>query len=183
MVSFGIAPALILYIWSLSSLASFGPAWGKIGWATAFIFACCGALRLARFNTQAGVADKRYFQGLAIPAAAGLAMSFLWMIEDMHLSGADVQFITPFLATVAGLLMVSRFRYYSFKAWPKSDRVPFFWITLAMLILVALWINPPRVLFGIALIYALSGPILTLWGLRRRRGQRTQAHAEDRPPS
>jgi CDP-diacylglycerol---serine O-phosphatidyltransferase len=182
MVSFGVAPALILYIWSLASLKDYGPAWGKIGWAAAFIFAACGALRLARFNTQAGVADKRYFQGLAIPSAAGLAMSFVWMVEDMHLTGVDVQFITPVLATITGLLMVSRFRYFSFKASPRSDLVPFFWIPLVVLILVALWIYPPRVLFGISLVYALSGPVLTLWGLRQRRGQRTATHTEDKPP-
>ena len=77
LVSFSVAPALVLYLWSLASLKEYGPAWGKVGWAAAFIFAACGALRLARFNMQVGVADKRYFQGLAIPAAAGLAMSYL----------------------------------------------------------------------------------------------------------
>jgi CDP-diacylglycerol---serine O-phosphatidyltransferase len=181
LVSFGVAPALVLYIWSLSSLKEYGPAWGKVGWAAAFIFAACGALRLARFNTQVGVADKRYFQGLAIPAAAGLAMSYLWFVLDWGLSGAEVQFVTPFVAVGAGLLMVSRFRYFSFKAAPKSERVPFYWILTAVLILVALAINPQRVLFAIALIYALSGPVYTLWGLRRHRGRRDQsAAAEER---
>jgi CDP-diacylglycerol--serine O-phosphatidyltransferase len=184
LVSFGVAPALVLYIWSLSSLKEYGPAWGKVGWAAAFIFAACGALRLARFNTQVGVADKRYFQGLAIPAAAGLAMSYLWFVLDWGLSGAEVQFVTPFVAIGAGLLMVSRFRYFSFKASPKSERVPFYWMLIAVLILVALAINPQRVLFAVALIYALSGPVYTLWGLRQHRGRRDQsAHAEERPQS
>ena len=172
LVSFGVAPALVLYVWSLSTLKEYGPAWGKLGWAAAFIFAACGALRLARFNTQVGVADKRYFTGLAIPAAAGLAMSYLWAMDDAGLSGANVQFVTPVVAIVAGLLMVSRFRYFSFKTAPKSDRVPFYWILAAVLILVALALNPPRVLFAVALLYALSGPVLTLWGLRQRRSQR-----------
>jgi len=172
LVSFGVAPALVLYVWSLSTLKAYGPAWGKLGWAAAFIFAACGALRLARFNTQVGVADKRYFTGLAIPAAAGLAMSYLWAMDDAGLSGANVQFVTPVVAIVAGLLMVSRFRYFSFKTAPKSDRVPFYWILAAVLILVALALNPPRVLFAVALLYALSGPVLTLWGLRQRRSQR-----------
>jgi CDP-diacylglycerol--serine O-phosphatidyltransferase len=172
LVSFGVAPALVLYVWSLESLKAYGPAWGKLGWAAAFIFAACGALRLARFNTQVGVADKRYFQGLAIPAAAGLAMSFVWTTLDFGWTGTDVQFITPIIAIVAGLLMVSRFRYFSFKAWPRSDKVPFFWIPLVVLILVALAMNPARVLFGIAVLYALSGPILTLWGLWRVRSRR-----------
>ena len=88
LVSFGLAPALVMYTWSLSSLRDYGPAWGKIGWAAAFIYAACGALRLARFNTQAGVADKRYFQGLASPAAAGLCMSFVWSMHKDGFSGA-----------------------------------------------------------------------------------------------
>jgi len=176
LVSFGVAPALVLYLWSLASLKDYGPAWGKIGWAAAFVFAACGALRLARFNTQVGVADKRYFQGLAIPAAAGLAMSYLWAVENFGLNGTDVQFLTPIVAVVAGLLMVSRFRYFSFKAWPLSDRVPFYWILLAVLILVALAINPARMLFAIAALYALSGPVFTLWGLRQRRGARRAEH-------
>ena len=174
LVSFGVAPALVLYLWSLASLKEYGPAWGKVGWAAAFIFAACGALRLARFNTQVGVADKRYFQGLAIPAAAGLAMSYLWAVDDLGLTGANVQFFTPVIAIVAGLLMVSRFRYFSFKTWPRSDRVPFAWILLVVLILVALAINPARMLFAIAALYALSGPVLTLWGLRQSRARRGQ---------
>ncbi len=172
LVSFGVAPALVLYIWSLESLKMHGVAWGNLGWAAAFIFAACGALRLARFNTQVGVADKRYFQGLAIPAGAGLAMSYLWTVLDLGLTGAQVQFLTPVVAILAGLLMVSRFRYFSFKSLPLSEKVPFFWIPLAVLILVALALNPPRVLFGIAVVYALSGPILTLWGRARARNRR-----------
>ena len=169
LVSFGVAPALILFTWSLQSLAVYGPAWGKLGWAAAFVFAACGAMRLARFNTQVGVQDKMYFQGLAIPAGAGLAMSYVWMTIYLDRSGTDVQFVTPFVAVITGLLMVSRFRYYSFKVWPRGDKVPFFWIPVALLILVAVVINPPCVLFGIAAAYALSGPILTLWQRRARR--------------
>src|SRR5579883_1915420 len=172
LVSFGLAPALVMYTWSLQYLRDYGVLWGKLGWAAAFLYAACAALRLARFNTQVGVADKRYFQGLAIPAAAGLAMSYVWTMLDRGLRGEDVQFLTPVIAVAAGLLMVSRFRYYSFKAWPKSDRVPFYWIPLVVLILVALAVNPSHVLIGIAVLYALSGPVGTLWGLRRRRERR-----------
>ena len=175
LVSFGLAPSLVLYTWSLSALKTYGSGWGKLGWAAAFIYAACAALRLARFNTQVGVADKRYFQGLASPAAAGLCMSFVWSIEEGGLLGfraSDMDFVTPAVAIVAGLLMVSRVRYFSFKAWPKSDRVPFIWIPAAMLILVALAVDPPRVLFAIAVLYVLSGPVMTLWGLRRKRSER-----------
>ncbi|MDR3389292.1 MAG: CDP-diacylglycerol--serine O-phosphatidyltransferase [Rudaea sp.] len=182
LVSFGVAPALVLYIWSLASLKAYGPAWGKLGWTAAFIYAACGALRLARFNTQVGVQDKRYFQGLAIPAAAGVVMSFVWAVLDMGWSGEDVQYITPIIAAVAGLLMVSRFRYYSFKAWPRSDKVPFFWIPAAVLILAALAVKPARVLFGITLLYALSGPVWTLWELRRRRARHEPRNEERHEP-
>jgi len=175
LVSFGLAPSLVLYTWSLSNLRAYGSGWGKVGWAAAFIYAACAALRLARFNTQVGVADKRYFQGLASPAAAGLCMSFVWAIENGNLYGLSVNemdFVTPLVAIVAGLLMVSRIRYFSFKAWPISDRVPFIWIPMAMLILVALAVDTARVLFAIAVLYVLSGPVMTLWGLRRKRSER-----------
>ena len=167
-----------MYTWSLSSLTEYGSLWGKIGWAAAFIYAACAAMRLARFNTQVGVADKRYFQGLASPAAAGLCMSFVWTIEKFDMSGLEVQFITPVIAVVAGLLMVSNVRYFSFKSWPTSDRVPFIWIPAALLIFVALAVDPARVLFGIAALYVLSGPVMTLWGLRRWREQRALRSSE-----
>jgi CDP-diacylglycerol--serine O-phosphatidyltransferase len=182
LVSFGVAPALVLYLWSLRYLADVGPAWAKFGWTAAFVYAACGALRLARFNTQVGVADKRYFQGLAIPAGAGLVMSFVWFTLDSQRSGHDVVFITPVVAIVTGLLMVSRFRYFSFKASPKSDKVPFVAIPLALLIVAGLLINPPPVLFGIATLYALSGPALTLWGMRRWRSRRHEPHKATEPP-
>lgn len=171
LVSFGVAPALVMYVWSLESLKAHGAAWGKFGWTAAFIFAACGALRLARFNTQVGVADKRYFQGLAIPAGAGLVMSYVWAVLDLGLSGEQVQFLTPVVAILTGLLMVSRFRYFSFKAWPRSDKVPFVWLILCVLILVAVAMYPPGVLFAIAVCYAVSGPILTLWGRWRARSR------------
>jgi CDP-diacylglycerol--serine O-phosphatidyltransferase len=131
---------------------------------------------------QVGVADKRYFQGLAIPAAAGLAMSFVWIVQDLGWTGENVQFATPVLATVAGLLMVSRFRYYSFKSLPRSDKVPFIAIPVAVLILVALAVKPARVLFAITLLYALSGPVFTLWELRRKRARRKPRVEERREP-
>ncbi len=180
LVSFGLAPALVMYTWSLSSLAGYGAVWGKVGWAAAFIYAACAALRLARFNTQVGVADKRYFQGLASPAAAALCMSFVWTIEKSGTwTGIDVQFIAPLIAVGAGLLMVSNVRYFSFKAWPRSDRVPFIVGPIALLVIVALVVDPARVLFGIAVLYVLSGPVMTLWGLRRTRAQRAQRGERD----
>src|SRR5690242_12021533 len=120
LISFGLAPSLVMYTWSLSTLKEYGPTWGKIGWAAAFIYAACAALRLARFNTQVGVIDKRYFQGLASPAAAAVCMSFVWSMDKFGILGEEVCFITPVIAVVVGLLMVSRFRYYSFKSLPMG---------------------------------------------------------------
>src|SRR5580698_6895424 len=104
LISFGLAPALVMYTWSLSTLKEYGPTWGKIGWAAAFIYAACAALRLARFNTQVAVIDKRYFQGLPSPAAAAVCMSFVWSVDKFGLPGSAFCFITPVLAIVVGLL-------------------------------------------------------------------------------
>jgi len=144
------------------------------------LYTACAALRLARFNTQVGMADKRYFQGLASPAAAGLAMSFVWAATEHVFDQRLIQILAPAISIVAGLLMVSRVRYYSFKAWPLSDRVPFFWIPLVVLILIALAMEPSGVLLAIAAVYVLSGPALTLWGLRLRREKRDSTRAEER---
>ena len=187
LVSFGLAPSLVMYTWSLQHLRDLGPLWGKLGWCAAFLYAACAALRLARFNTQVGVADKRYFQGLASPAAAGLCMAFVWAMENLRaqygwpVDGASLRFVTPLIAVVAGLLMVSRVRYFSFKSWPLSDRVPFVWIFLAVLILIALALNTALVLLALATVYALSGIVLTLWGLRSRASRRRLRLARRRP--
>ncbi|WHZ17893.1 MAG: CDP-diacylglycerol--serine O-phosphatidyltransferase [Rhodanobacteraceae bacterium] len=177
LTSFGLAPALVMYTWSLQYLRDYGPVWSKVGWCAAFLYAACAALRLARFNTQVGVADKRYFQGLASPAAAGLCMSFVWTMENFRkegfpVDGQSLSFFTPVLAVVAGLLMVSRFRYFSFKTLPVGDRVPFVWIILAVIIIVALTLNTALVLLTLATVYALSGVVITLWGLRSRASRR-----------
>ena len=175
LVSFGVAPALVLYVWSLESLKEHGAAWGKFGWAAAFIFAACGALRLARFNTQVGVADKQFFQGLAIPAGAGLVMSYVWTVLDLGLTGAQVQFITPFVAIVAGLLMVSRFRYPSFKGGkkgPHGDRVPFVVPLVVIASIIGLVIDPPKVLLAVFATFAVFGPLIA-----RRTARRPPAEA------
>ncbi|WP_266158171.1 CDP-diacylglycerol--serine O-phosphatidyltransferase [Dyella silvatica] len=175
LISFGLAPSLVMYTWSLSSLKDYGPTWGKIGWAAAFIYAACAALRLARFNTQVAVIDKQYFQGLASPAAAAVCMSFVWSMDKAGAIGEEFCFVMPVIAVVVGLLMVSRFRYFSFKSLPmgERDRVPFLWMIVAVLVLVPFFVDPPRVLLAVSVLYMLSGPVVTLWGLatrRRRRG-------------
>lgn len=185
LVSFGLAPSLVMYTWSLQYLRDYGVVWSKVGWCAAFLYAACAALRLARFNTQVGIADKRYFQGLASPAAAGLCMSFVWTMENFDIGGQALSFFTPILAVITGLLMVSRVRYYSFKTLPMNDRVPFVWIFLAVLIIIALTLNTALVLLALATAYALSGVVMTLWGLRSRASRRrlrvARRHASQEP--
>ncbi len=177
LVSFGLAPALVMYTWSLSALRDYGPLWGKVGYAAAFIYAACAALRLARFNTQVGVADKRYFQGLASPAAAAVCMSFVWSVDKFGSPGSALCFVTPWIAVIVGLLMVSRFRYFSFKSLPVGERqrVPFAWMVGAVLLLALLVLDTARVLFVGFTLYLLSGPLWTAWGLATHRRARRNA--------
>ena len=168
LVSFGMAPALVMYYWALSAYRLDGVTAGKIGWLAAFLYAACAALRLARFNSQVAQVDKRWFIGLASPAAAGLMASFVWTCHAMHLQGAALRHVALAVTVAAALLMVSRIRYTSFKgsgSGPKSERVPFFAIVIALVVLIALVLDPPRVLLAAGVLYALSGPVL--W-LRRR---------------
>lgn len=167
MVSFGMAPALVMYHWSLASLRLDGPAAGKIGWSAAFLYVACAALRLARFNAQAGQVDKRWFIGLASPAAAGLMMAFVWTLHEAEWSGRELRYLALAVTVAAALLMVSRLRYFSFKAFPRSERVPFLAMLLAVGVFVALAIHPPLVLLSVASLYALSGPGQWLWQRRR----------------
>lgn len=169
LVSFGLAPALLAYHWALESMRLDGATLGKAGWAAAFLYAACAALRLARFNSQVAQVDKRYFIGLASPAAAGLVASFVWTCVDLGFDGERLRYLTLGVAVAAALLMVSRIRYPSFKGGtPRNDRVPFWALPAAVALLVAIAIDPPKVLLGIALLYALLGPLAAL-GRRMRR--------------
>jgi CDP-diacylglycerol--serine O-phosphatidyltransferase len=165
MISFGAAPALVIYVWSLAG-------YGKLGWMAAFVHCAGGALRLARFNTQIGTADKRYFQGLPSPAAAAILAGFIWVCEEYGFAGANVGYVSLGLCVATGLLMVSNFRYYSFKELDLKGRVPFLWAILVMLAFAVLFTNPPVFLFTLFSVYAISGPVLTLAMLRRRRSER-----------
>jgi len=169
LVSFGMAPALVMYHWALVALKLDGLTAGRIGWLAAFLYAACAALRLARFNSQVAQVDKRWFIGLSSPAAAGLMASFVWTCHDLGWAGEDLRYAAVAVSVVAGLLMVSRLRYNSFKGsgtGPKSDRVPFFALLIVVAVLIALWIDPPKTLLVAASVYALSGPVL--WFRRRR---------------
>ena len=169
LVSFGMAPALVMYHWSLVSMKLDGATLGKVGWLAAFLYAVCAALRLARFNSQVAQVDKRWFIGLASPAAAAVMASSVWTCHVFGWTGEELRYGALVLTIVVGLLMVSRIRYSSFKGsgtGPKSDRVPFFALLVAVAVLIALWIEPPVTLLVASVAYALSGPLL--WFRRRR---------------
>lgn len=171
LISFGLAPALVIYLWALVELKALGNAAGKLGWSVAFLYAACAAVRLARFNTQAAVADKRHFVGLASPAAAGMLMAFVWLMNQEGFAGADVAWGALALTFVVALLMVSRIRYLSFKQAPAGERMPFLLVPAVIGVFVLLAINPPLVLTVVGAAYLASGPILALAGwLRRRSG-------------
>ncbi|KUJ74762.1 CDP-diacylglycerol--serine O-phosphatidyltransferase [Thiomicrospira sp. XS5] len=177
MVSFGLAPALLVYQWALQDF-------GKLGWLVAFIFTVGAALRLARFNTQVGIADKRYFQGLPSPAAAALLAGFVWMIETNHIETNLAPLVVLFLTLVAGLMMVSNIRFSSFKELNLKDKVPFVTLLVVVLVFVVITLKPAMILFILFFGYTLSGPIMTLKQLQAKRAQRrkskkTQAKQDD----
>lgn len=166
MISFGLAPALVLYQWQLSQL-------GKIGWLVAFVYTAATALRLARFNTQMGVVDKRYFQGLPSPAGAAVTAGFVWLCETYELyEQFSVAAAAVVIAVAIALLMVSNTRYHSFKDFDLKNRVPFVTVLVIVIVYVIISLDPSLVLFLMALVYALSGPLITLLQVRRRRAAR-----------
>ncbi len=164
MVSFGVAPALVAFSWALSSA-------GKIGWVAAFIYVAGAALRLARFNTQIGSVDKRFFVGLPSPAAAAIIAGMIWVGSqfsfDMSLQAYS--YAGAFLVTVAGLLMVSNVYYLSFKEIDLKGKVPFMSLLAVVLILAVISIDPATLLWSIFLIYGFSGPIQAVIRLKRKR--------------
>lgn len=156
MVSFGVAPALVMYEWALQGMRS-------LGWAAAFIYCACAALRLARFNTQLAVADKRYFQGLPSPSAAALLAGMVWIGFDYEIPGPKLSWLALFVTVFAGLSMVSNIRFYSFKEINMRRSVPFVMILAIVLIFVLIAIHPPTVLFSIFAIYSVSGYVMWPW--------------------
>lgn len=173
LASFGLAPALVMYEWSLSSLIDQGWQWGKLGWLGAFIYVAAAALRLARFNTRASSTDKRYFQGLPSPSAAAVMVGLVWVCFDSGISGPDMAYIALPLTILTGALMVSKVSYYSFKDIDFHNRVPFVAMLVVVLIFVFASIDPPKVLFGGFLIYMLSGPLVSVVRRLRKRNLRT----------
>jgi CDP-diacylglycerol---serine O-phosphatidyltransferase len=170
MVSFGAAPALVAYVWGLSTL-------GRWGWIAAFVYCACAALRLARFNVNTGVVDKRYFQGLPSPAAAALVAGFIWLMTDADIGPLDVTYGVyvrwgMFVLTLfAGLTMVTNVPFYSFKDLSLKRSVPFAAIVLVALGIAVINIHPPTVVFGLFVVYGMSGYAVLL--RRRAKGRPT----------
>ena len=163
MVAFGVAPALICFSWALSDL-------GTLGWTAAFFYVACTALRLARFNVQLGTVNKRFFVGLASPAAAGLVVSMVWVCVEYNIEVTmPMSILAAVVTMVAGLLMVLNVHYFSFKDMDFKNRVPFFVILMVILLFVIVSWDPPVVLFVIAILYALSGPVLTVYEYRKKK--------------
>ncbi|HWU98174.1 MAG TPA: CDP-diacylglycerol--serine O-phosphatidyltransferase [Oxalicibacterium sp.] len=160
MVSFGAAPALVVYVWALQGM-------GKLGWLAAFVYCAGGALRLARFNTNIGVVDKRYFQGLPSPAAAALVAGFIWLMQDLGYAGAELSWAAWIITLYAGLTMVTNVPFYSFKDINYRKSVPFIAIFLIVLAFVAVAGDPPKVLFGLFILYGLSGYAVYFWRLAK----------------
>jgi CDP-diacylglycerol--serine O-phosphatidyltransferase len=168
MVSFGLAPAVIVYQWGLVRLADYGWIWAKLGWLAAFVYAVAGALRLARFNIRARVADRRFFEGLPSPSAAGLMMSMVWLGTELGWTGVATLALAFVVSATAGALMVSAFPYYSFKEVHARGRISFTYVFVVPLTFVLIAMDPPLVLFTIGVTFALSGPALSLWRAWRR---------------
>ena len=158
MVSFGVAPALVAYEWALKDL-------GKWGWLAAFTYCAGAALRLARFNVNTGIIDKKFFQGLPSPAAGSLIAGFIWLADDNKIPVRDtaIPWVTFFIAVYAGLTMVSNARFYSGKALDVRYRVPFGVMVILILTFVLVSSNPPLTLFGLFVVYSISGYIVWAW--------------------
>ena len=158
MTSFGVAPALVMYEWILHDL-------GKWGWIAAFVYCTCAALRLARFNANIGVIDKRFFQGLPSPAAAALVAGFVWLVIDNKLPVKELwmPWVAFGITLYAGLSMVSNAPFYSGKALDVRYRVPFGMMVLVLVLFVVVSTDPPVALFGLFVAYAISGYVLWAW--------------------
>ncbi|GGO88209.1 phosphatidylserine synthase [Marinobacterium nitratireducens] len=161
MVSFGVAPALVAFTWALDNT-------GKIGWFAAFIYVACAALRLARFNTQIGSVDKKYFIGLPSPAAAATVAGLVWACTEFEVvPEGPLSYAVAGMVALCGLLMVSNVLYHSFKEVDFKGKVPFVILAAIVLVVGVISISPPLFLWSLFLVYMLSGPAIWVWRKRR----------------
>jgi CDP-diacylglycerol--serine O-phosphatidyltransferase len=174
MVAFGVAPALVIYQWSLLGL-------GKWGWLAAFVYVAGAGLRLARFNTNIEVVDKRFFQGLPSPAAAAMVAGFVLVLDNLRYTGAELMWQSFAVTLYAGLSMVSNSPFYSFKVVNLKKSVPFVYALVVVLLLVVILTDPPRVLFGAFIAYALSGHVIWVAKWLRSRTRNAEPPSEEAP--
>lgn len=180
LVAFGVAPALVLYEWRLGNINQWGEELGRLGWLVAFVFIACAALRLARFNVQSDITDKRYFIGLPSPAAAALLVGTVWVVSRFDLS-VEYESVIALLVTAFGAgLMVSNIHYYSFKQVDDLKRVPFFALPVVVLAFSAIALSASNVLYTVFLSYVLSGPILGIYHLLAKRKPAKSAAKKDK---
>ena len=170
MVSFGAAPALVVYEWALKGM-------GKLGWIAAFVYVAGAALRLARFNVMLEVADKRWFTGIPSPAAAALVAGFVWIVDDYAIDPSNIRWWAWAVTLFAGLTMVSNVKYYSFKTINLKKSVPFVAIFLIVLVMALVSYQPAIVLFAGFVIYSISGYVGSAWMWWKRRRSITPPRA------
>ena len=164
-IAFGVAPGMLVFAWALEPF-------GRLGWLAAFLYVVCGALRLGRYNIQVNTVESRYFSGLPIPAAAGLIATGILVFYKLGDTGVS-KHLTVLIATyILAFLMVSTVKYYGFKDIELFRRKPFRWLVIAILLIIVVAYEPEYTLFGLFLIYAISGPIMAIIFLRRRRASR-----------
>jgi CDP-diacylglycerol---serine O-phosphatidyltransferase len=163
MVSFGLAPAIVVYQFGVARIAEYQPLWGRLGWAATFLYAACAAMRLARFNTKTATADKRYFEGLPSPSAAAVVAGFIWLASEYELQGLPVLIGAFVITSIIGLLMVSRFPFWSGKELNAQGRMPWAYLLLLPLGYIVVSAGPGQALFGLFAAYAASAPLLWLW--------------------
>jgi CDP-diacylglycerol---serine O-phosphatidyltransferase len=181
MVSFGVAPAIVSYQWGVARIAEYGRAWGRFGWLAAFFYAVAAALRLARFNTRVGTADKRYFEGLPSPSAAALVSGFVWASTEWREPGLAGLIIAFTVTAIAGALMVSPFSYPSFKNFDLARPVRFVWMVVAVLVFIFIAGDPSRALLLSFGSYALWAPCAWVWRRVRRRQRAERPGAPHAP--
>ncbi len=176
MVSFGLAPAIVVYQWGVERLAEYGAVWGRLGWLAAFLYVAAAAFRLARFNSNVAQ-DRRFFQGLASPAAAAGVASMIWLATSYDgFEGLTALVAGITITAVTGLLMMSRFAYMSFKDFNPARRVRFVQLLLFPLVIIVIALEPRVTIFALFAVYAASGPTAWLW--HRRRAKRHESVAQ-----
>lgn len=168
-ISFGVAPAILMYMWALDP-------YDRIGWVSAFVFVACGALRLARFNVQSGTIDPKRFNGLPIPAAAAMMATTVLFFEKLELNPGDYRLSLLILMFVISFFMVSSVKFHAFKDLTLVKEKPFS-STVAFVLMLALIATSPFVVpFLICAAYVISGPILTVTlHVRNRKNKRQTA--------